>query len=85
MSGPDPHGVTQLAQAIQRRFDPDAPVWWAKGTVTAVHTGPASVSVAVPGDTLTLAYLASYTPTVGDVVFCVGPPGQWLVLGRLAA
>lgn len=51
------------------------------GTVTG--TSGAQVIVSVQGQSLTLPRLASYTPTVGDVVQILGP-APYLVLGKAA-
>jgi len=51
------------------------------GTVSG--TSGTRVLVTVRGTLLTLPRLASYTPTVGDVVHIQGP-APWLVLGKTA-
>jgi hypothetical protein len=53
------------------------------GKVTG--TSGTKVIVTVMGNSLTLPRLASYTPTVNDVVFIdATSPGSWLVLGKAA-
>lgn len=51
------------------------------GTVSG--TSGNKVIVTVRGASVTLPRLASYTPTVGDVVHIQGP-APWLVLGKTA-
>ncbi|WP_086663686.1 hypothetical protein [Lentzea kentuckyensis] len=51
------------------------------GTVSG--TSGTRVLVNVRGTVLTLPRLASYSPTVGDVVHIQGP-APWLVLGKTA-
>lgn len=52
------------------------------GTVTG--TSGTRVIVTVNGGSLTLPRLTSYTPTTGDVVQIIGPPGARLVIGKTA-
>lgn len=68
---PGPH---HIAHSIRRELTPDpfseSPFQW--GEVQAVHASPNTVDLYLDGNTATLTpgvrYLASYTPTVGDVV-----------------
>ena len=56
------------------------------GVVSAVTTGPSRVSVKVSGATTAITgirYLASYTPTVNDVVVCLLNENDLIVLGKL--
>ena len=56
------------------------------GVVSAVTTGPSRVSVKVSGATTAITgvrYLASYTPTVNDVVVCILNENDLIVLGKL--
>lgn len=56
------------------------------GVVSAVTTGPSRVSVKVSGATTAITgvrYLASYTPTVNDVVVCLFYDNDFIVLGKL--
>lgn len=55
---------------------------WRTGTVSG--TSGTRVVVSVEGGSMTLPRLASYTPTVGDVVQIAARPGGWLVLGKSA-
>jgi len=57
---------------------------WQLATVSATGTG--TVSVTVPTGTITpVRRLASYTPTIGDVVaISRNGAGNWLCLGKLA-
>lgn len=78
-----------VAHAIRREVAGksfvESPYQW--GKVAAVHTNPASVDLNLDGSatvTPTIRYLASYTPTVGDVVL-VGRYGtDRVALGTLA-
>lgn len=56
------------------------------GVVSAVTTGPSRVSVKVSGATTAVTgvrYLASYTPTLNDVVVCLLNDNDLIVLGKL--
>lgn len=59
-----------------------------QAVVTVVSAGPpATVTIQISGDTTAISgirYLASYTPTVTDKVFCLINKGDILVLGELA-
>ncbi|GAA3877716.1 hypothetical protein GCM10022243_48070 [Saccharothrix violaceirubra] len=73
----DLHAAIDIALAELRRS--------ARATGTVSGTSGTKVVVAVSGGTLTLPRLASYTPTVGDVVVIdTLQPGAWLVLGKPA-
>ncbi len=53
------------------------------GTVTAISTGAGTADIALAGGTVTaLAWLGSYTPTVGDRVVMAKAGGQWTILGK---
>jgi len=57
------------------------------GKVTAVAVSPNSISVRLSGSSTAVTgvkYLASYSPTVNDVVVCLVNKGDVLVLGELA-
>ncbi len=56
------------------------------GTVTAILAGPPpKVRVAVDNGSMDLPRMASYTPTVGDVVLIDAMIlGSWIVLGKPA-
>lgn len=54
------------------------------GTVTAVLAGsPPKVRVTVDNGSMDLPRMASYTPTVGDVVL-IDARGSWIVIGKPA-
>lgn len=55
---------------------------WRVGTVTG--TSGTKVIVTVDGASLTLPRLATYTPTLGDVVQIAYPPARPFVLGKIA-
>jgi len=57
------------------------------GKVTAVAVSPNSVSVKLSGSTTAVSgvrYMASYSPTVNDIVVCVVDKGNVFILGELA-
>ncbi len=56
------------------------------GVVTALTTSPSRISVQVSGATTAITgvrYLASYTPTVADVVVCLFYDNDIIVIGEL--
>ena len=56
------------------------------GVVSAVTTLPSRVSVRISGATTAITgvrYLASYTPTLNDVVVCLFYDNDIIVLGKL--
>lgn len=56
------------------------------GVVSAITTSPNRVSVRVSGSATAITgvrYLASYTPTVSDVVVCLLNNTDLIVLGKL--
>lgn len=66
-----------FAEALQQLVDS------LRLTGTVSGTSGTRVLVNVRGTVLTLPRLASYSPTVGDVVQIQGPP-PWIVLGKAA-
>ena len=57
------------------------------GKVTVVAVSPNSVSVKLSGSTTAttgVRYLASYSPTVNDIVVCIVDKGNVFILGELA-
>lgn len=55
------------------------------GVVTATATGPSSVTLKINGSSVArpgIAYLASYSPTVGDVVRILTVGRDRLVIGK---
>lgn len=53
-------------------------------TATVSGTSGTKVIVTVDGSSMTLPRLASYTPTISDVVLILAVPGAWIVLGKPA-
>lgn len=79
----------RLRTQTHHNWDIAGPFQWA--TVTAVHTSPNTVDVEMDGSNYTtpgLRYLASYSPTVNDVVMVARMQGASrtarVVLGKLA-
>lgn len=56
----------------------------ARRTATVTGTSGTSVIVSIDGGAMTLPRLASYTPTVGDVVHIDCAGDGWLVIGKTA-
>jgi hypothetical protein len=54
------------------------------GTVTAIGTGPATVTVTIGSITKVCRYFRTYVPIVGDTVFLLHNAAQAIVLGPLA-
>jgi hypothetical protein len=81
----------RLAAEILRGKPPQgAPSAWVEPAVVATVTagaaadGNALAAVTWRGQTVSAAYLASYTPTAGHVVAVLyQPPGGLLILGRI--
>jgi hypothetical protein len=71
----------RIEHAIEQRFDGLAAGMWRTGTVTG--TSGTQIIVAVENTSMTLPKLATYTPTVGDVVIIAARPGSWFVLGTI--
>jgi hypothetical protein len=72
-----------LGQLVDSRIRTD--FHW--GVITDKFTSPYHrVTLTLSGSTVPISnvrYLASYTPTIGDVVFCVVVRGDIIVLGEL--
>lgn len=54
--------------------------------VSAITTGPSRVSIKLSGSATAIVgirYLASYTPTVSDVVICLVGDSDIIVIGKL--
>jgi len=75
--------MSGLADAISRALV-DAGGGLLKGTVTQVAAPRVVVDLGRGGEPLTLSRLASYSPTVGDVVAIITSPDGWLVIGTIA-
>jgi hypothetical protein len=73
--------MTRLAKAINDKFDLLTASMWKVGKVTAIVG--ATVTVTVDSGSVTLPKLASYSPTVGDVVQIAWPKNRPFVLGRI--
>lgn len=71
----------ELPDAVEKRLAELVEELRKVGTVTS--TNGTQVTVTVQGASLTLPRLASYTPTIGDVVIIQGP-APYLVLGKPA-
>jgi hypothetical protein len=71
----------ELPDAVEKRLAELIEELRKVGTVTS--TNGTQVTVTVQGASLTLPRLASYTPTIGDVVIIQGP-APYLVLGKPA-
>ncbi|QWF78695.1 hypothetical protein [Amycolatopsis sp. CA-230715] len=73
----------RIAEAIAHVVDQALAARRKVGTVTGISGS--RVIVSVQGGSLTLPRLASYAPTIGDVVHIdASVPGAWLVLGKSA-
>lgn len=82
--------IRRLNQSLKRqpKFQPGKPATlkYRKGTIASVTAGAASdghaaVSVTIGSDTIPAPYLASYTPTVGDMVAVLLVGNSPLILG----
>lgn len=87
------HATHRLARSLRMELQPDpfAQTPWQWGQVEAVHTSPNTVDLYLDGaSSLTpgVRYLASYSPTVGDVVLVgrhiTGAGQDRFVFGKLA-
>lgn len=55
------------------------------GTLTAIDTGDASVTVSLAGDSVPgVRWVGSYTPVVGDMVVVSRVDAMWVVLGKMS-
>jgi len=70
------------ARKVAKRLAPKPHSTRAKGYVTG--SGSGRVTVTVAGSSLSLKYLASYTPTNGDTVVIDTTTRDWIVLGEFA-
>lgn len=73
--------LNQHARRVDERFEQTSQQFFAVGTVTAISAP--TVTVTVRGASLVMHKLATYSPTVGDVVQIAWPPGRPFVLGKL--
>ena len=77
----------QLGSVLNKLITNNREMFIHFGVVTAISASPASLSIKVSGSTTAITgirYLASYTPTVNDVVVCVLNERDLIVLGKLA-
>ena len=71
-----------IPAALDRRLGEAVDSLFKVGTVSG--TSGTQVVVTVNGGTMTIPRITSYTPTVGDAVQIVCPPGRWFVVGKIA-
>lgn len=79
-------GLRELADLLLPKPG-KGPVWRQWAVVTATAASPNSLTIRLSGGTATVAgvrYLASYTPTVNDVVLVDQDGTDLVVLGKLA-
>jgi hypothetical protein len=72
----------RLDHAMEQRLA-DAADRHATGQVSAVVGNKITVTT-TGGASLTIPRLATWTPTVGDVVVIAKTPGGWVALGKIA-
>jgi len=72
---------------IKKIIDQNVRISICYGVVTATNVSPNSVDIELSGSSTSVTdvrYLASYSPSVSDVVVCLVNKGDVLVLGDLA-
>lgn len=75
--------MAELADFIEMKIrNIGIPQVWGVGQVTA-HNAP-EITVAYLGDTYPIHHLASYSPTVGDVVLLLTGGDQMIALGKIS-
>lgn len=78
----------EFADIISKLVDKNARFDLKQAEVTATTAGPpATITIQISGDTTEISgirYLASYTPSTSDIVFCLINKNDILVLGDLA-
>lgn len=76
-----------LVGAILERMREEMPATSALGTVVAIDvpSGRATVALASGQPIVSLAWLAWYSPTVGDTVLLLRGDGGWVIAGGLSA
>ncbi len=76
----------ELGQVINKLIKGTQSLYIHYGVVSQVTTSPNRVSVRISGATTAITgirYLASYTPTVSDIVICLFNDSDVIVLGEL--
>lgn len=76
----------EIGNALKSIIAQNTKLSFHQGVVTAIGTSPNSVTINLSGGTDTISgvrYLASYTPTVSDVVFLIINNNDIVVLGKL--
>jgi hypothetical protein len=77
----------QIEKAFQMAIKKNQDMNLKFGVVSAVTTSPNRVSITISGSATVITgirYLASYSPTVSDVIVCLVNKGDIIVLGKLA-
>lgn len=65
-------------------MSPSSSVRFRQGEITAVGLDTVSVDIGASGEPVDdIAFMASYSPTVGDVVWLITDGADWFVLGQL--
>lgn len=74
--------VTRLVQAMDQRLA-DAGQQFCVGQVSAVVGNQVTVTT-LGGGSMTIPRLATWTPTISDVVVIAMTPAGWVALGKIA-
>lgn len=76
----------ELGEVLNKIISNNQRLFLSYGVVSAVTTLPSRVSVKISGSSTAVTgirYMASYTPTVNDVVVCLLYDKDIIVLGKL--
>jgi hypothetical protein len=76
----------ELGAILGKIIDSNTSLFLRYGVISAVTYSPSRVSVKVSGSATAITgvrYLASYSPTVSDVVVCILSDNDLIVLGKL--
>lgn len=76
----------EISQVLNKIINNNQKTFIHFGVVTALTTSPSRISLKVSGATTAITgvrYLASYTPTVADIVVCLFYDNDIIVLGKL--
>ncbi len=76
----------EISQVLNKIISNNQKTFIHFGVVTALTTSPSRISLKVSGATTAITgvrYLASYTPTVADIVVCLFYENDIIVLGEL--
>ena len=76
----------EISQVLNKIINNNQKTFIHFGVVTALTTSPSRISLKVSGATTAITgvrYLASYTPTVADIVVCLFYENDIIVLGEL--